>query len=29
LVVAVARAGDGWREVLPALVMETRASSSR
>ena len=29
LVVAVARAGDGWREVLPALVMETRAGSSR
>lgn len=29
LVVAVARAGDGWREVLPTLVMETRAGSSR
>jgi exopolyphosphatase/guanosine-5'-triphosphate,3'-diphosphate pyrophosphatase len=29
LVVAVARAGDGWREVLPTLVMETRANSSR
>jgi exopolyphosphatase/guanosine-5'-triphosphate,3'-diphosphate pyrophosphatase len=29
LVVAVARAGDGWREALPALVMETRAGSSR
>jgi exopolyphosphatase/pppGpp-phosphohydrolase len=29
LVVAVARAGDGWRQALPALVMETRAGSSR
>lgn len=29
LVVAVARAGDGWREALPTLVMETRAGSSR
>ena len=29
LVVAVARAGDGWRESLPTLVMETRAGSSR
>jgi exopolyphosphatase/guanosine-5'-triphosphate,3'-diphosphate pyrophosphatase len=29
LVVAVARAGDGWRDALPTLVMETRAGSSR
>jgi exopolyphosphatase/guanosine-5'-triphosphate,3'-diphosphate pyrophosphatase len=29
LVVAVARAGNGWREALPTLVMETRAGSSR
>jgi exopolyphosphatase/guanosine-5'-triphosphate,3'-diphosphate pyrophosphatase len=29
LVVAVARAGDGWRQALPTLVMETRAGSSR
>lgn len=29
LVVAVARAGDGWREALPTLVMETRESSTR
>lgn len=28
LVVAVARAGDGWRDALPTLVMETRAGSS-
>ena len=27
LVVAVARAGDGWRDALPTLVMETRSSS--
>ena len=29
LVVAVARAGHGWRDALPELVMETRASSLR
>ena len=29
LVVAVARAGHGWRGALPELVMETRASSLR
>lgn len=29
LVVAVARAGRGWRDALPDLVMETRASSQR
>lgn len=29
LVIAVARAGDGWRDALPTLVMETRAGSSR
>jgi exopolyphosphatase / guanosine-5'-triphosphate,3'-diphosphate pyrophosphatase len=29
LVVAVARSGEGWREALPALVMETRESALR
>lgn len=29
LVIAVSRAGDGWREALPELVMEARAGSSR
>lgn len=28
MVIAVSRAGDGWREALPELVMETRESSS-
>ena len=29
LVVAVARAGEGWREALPTLVMETREGTAR